>query len=232
MFKKIKENEGVQKFKELWQNKKTHDIMVLALWFVFIFIVILFARSTTSNSTYIPEEPNKEELSNILNYEFTYKKNDKEIQGQYYDNAIIFYKDNKRYYYKDKIYLIDETPTLTQNQDLDILRINIKMINNLINDITPTEIMDTKQYVVPLDRFISLYELDTDIDLSKIALYNVPITIFYNDNEINKITLDLSNYYSLKTNTNVTYPLTIYLYNINNVSDFRKSYDKLLEVNP
>lgn len=228
MIKKIKENEKVQIVKQLWQNKKTHDLIVLSLWFIFIFIVILFARTNTNTKIY--KENKQLNTIDIKDYEFTYKTNDKEIPGEYYENAIMFYHDNKRYYYKDNLYLVEEKALLMQNYDLDILKINIKMINNLISNITPTENSNIKQYLIPLDRFINLYEIDTDIDLSKMTLYNVPLNIYYNENEISKITLDLSNYYSLKTNTKITYPLTIYLYNINNVSDFRKTYDNLLEV--
>ena len=228
MLKKIKENEGLQKLKELWKNKKTHDIMVLSLWLVFIFIVILFARSTSSNQTYEDKE-SLNSLDKITTYEFTYKLNDKEFLGQYYNNAIIFYKDNKRYYYKEKLYQIAEPIKIIPNFDLDILKINVKMINNLIANITPNETNNIKQYIVPLDRFINLYEIDTEIDLSKSTLYNVPINIYYNNDEINKITLDLSNYYLLKTNNQTPNILIIYLYNINNISDFTNYYDKLLE---
>ena len=229
MFKKIKENEKVQKFQELWHNQKTHDIMVLSLWLIFIVIVILYARSNVSHHSYKPE-PKEINTSNVENYEFTYKTNDKEIPGEYYNGSVLFYQNNKRYYYKNNLYQIDESASLIPNYDLDILKINIKMIDNLISNINATETNNVKEYLIPLDRFINLYEIDTDIDLSKMALYNVPLRIYYNNNEINKITIDLSNYYSVKTNTNVEYPLTIYLYNVNNVSDFIKSYDKMLEV--
>ena len=229
MFKKIKENEGFQKFKELWQNKKTHDIIVLGLWLIFIFIVILFARSMTPSNTYITEEKSPNDLSNIRNYEFTYKTNDKQFVGQYYDDSIIFYKDNQRYYYKNDLYLVDDNIILISNYDLDILKINTKMLNNLISNITPTNTNNIKQYIIPLDKFLNIYEIDTDIDLSESTLYNVPLSIYYDNNEINKITLDLSNYYTLKTKNKITNILTIYLYNINNVSNFTEYYDKLLE---
>lgn len=229
MLKKIKENEGIQKFKELWKNKKTHDIMVLMLWFVFIFIVILFTRGMNFGTNYTEEEKVLG-LSNINSYDFTYKFNDKEFIGQYYDDSIMFYNDNKRYYYNNSLYLIDDNISIINNYDLNVLKINLKMIDSLISDSNPNEVNGAKQYVVPLDKFINLYEIDTDIDLSKSALYNIPISIYYSDDDISKITLDLTNYYSLKNVINNNNLLTIYLYNINNVSDFRKSYDKLLEV--
>ena len=229
MFKKIRENEGVLKFKELWQNKKTHDIMVLCLWLAFIFIVILFARSMNSSTSY-SEEKKVLGLSDISSYDFTYKIDDKEFIGQYYDDSIMFYKDNKRYYYNKNLYLIDDNVSMINNYDLSVLKINLNMIDRLISGITPSEINGTKQYIVSLDKFINLYEIDTDIDLSKSTLYNVPISIYYDMDDITKVTLDLTSYYSLKTGMSGNYVLTMNLYNINNILDFRKAYDKLLEV--
>ena len=183
----------------------------------------------TPSNTYITEEKSPNDLSNIRNYEFTYKTNDKQFVGQYYDDSIIFYKDNQRYYYKNDLYLVDDNIILISNYDLDILKINTKMLNNLISNITPTNTNNIKQYIIPLDKFLNIYEIDTDIDLSESTLYNVPLSIYYDNNEINKITLDLSNYYTLKTKNKITNILTIYLYNINNVSNFTEYYDKLLE---
>lgn len=229
MFKKIKENEKVLKAKELWQNPKTHDIAVLLFWLIFIFVVIIVARGMGSTPSHTTETSSVNNFDSIKSYDFTYKTNDSEIVGQAYDDSLLFYINNKRYYYKNNLYLIDEKASLVNNYDLGVLKINSKMLNNLVSGITPSDINGFKQYIVPLDRFINLYEIDTDINLSTAATYNVVISVYLKDDEINKVVLDLTNYYKLKNN-NINYPVTIYYYNINNVSDFTKGYDKMLEV--
>lgn len=229
MFKKIKENEKVIKLKELWQNPRTHDIMVLSFWLVFIFIVILFARSIGSSpKTSNDDNRQASDFASMKSYDFTYKTNDKVINGEAYEDALVFYVDNKRYYYKDNTYLIEEKASLI-NYDLDVLKINTTMLNSLISGITASDTGNFKQYIVPLDRFINLYEIDTDADLSRAATYNVVISVYLVDNEISKVVLDLSNYYSLKTGSSVNYPVTIYYYNVNKVSDFKKGFEKLKE---
>ena len=232
MFKKIKENEKVQKLLELWNNPKTHDITVLMLWLIFILIVIIFVRSMGNNvpKTAKDNNYNVNSFENMKSYDFTYKTDSIEISGQAYDDALLFYLTNKRYYYHNNLYIIDENKSPVLNFDLNVLKINSKMLSNLVSNITPTDNENFKQYVVPLDRFINLYEVDTDVDLSKAATYNVIVSVYFANNEINKVVLDLTNYYVLKNQNSSNSLVTIYYYNINNVSDFKKSYDKILEV--
>lgn len=231
MFKRIRESDWYIKFKELWANPKTHAMIVLAFWLIFMVVAIVLVRVTTNTS--VPTQKIEKvatSFASVQNYDFTYKTNDLEINGSYYDDATIFYLNNKRYYAKDNVYLIDDKVQKLDNFDLSVLKLNSKVLNNLVSGITPAENNDFKQYIVPLDRFINLYELDTDMDLSKAATYNITVSVYTKDKAINKVILDLSSYYTLKTGTNVSYPVTINYYNVNNVSDFAKGYDKLVEV--
>ena len=238
MFKRIKErakeNETLQKIKELWKNPKTHDITVLLFWLIFIIIVIIFTRGITQTSSNIPTPntniQNVTTFENIKSYDFTYKTKDLEISGQAYNEATVFYLNNKRYYYKNNIYQIEDNPVLINDYDPSVLKINAIFLNNLVSGITPLDNQNFKQYIVPLDRFINLYDIDTDIDLTKAINYNIPVSVYLTNNEINKVVLDLTNYYTLKTGTNTNYQVTINFYNVNNVSDFSKDYDKLVEV--
>ena len=102
------------------------------------------------------------------------------------------------------------------------------MINNLISGITGTEIDNYKQYLVPLDRFINLYDIDTDIDLSKATSYNIIINIYKENNVVSKVTLDLTNYKLYTTGQIESYIINIYYYNVNNVSDFSKHYNQMI----
>ena len=237
MFKRIKErvneNETLQMLKKLWKNEKTHDIAVLLFWLIFIIIVIIFTRGISQTPNIPTSNTNTKSITtfeNIKSYDFTYKTNDLEISGQAYNEATIFYLNNKRYYYKNNIYQIDDNPVLINNYDPGILKINTIFLNNLVSGITPLDNQNYKQYIVPLDRFINLYDIDTNIDLTKAINYNVPVSVYLTNNVINKVVLDLTNYYTLKTGTNTSYQVTINYYNVNNVSDFSKEYDKLVEV--
>ena len=229
MFKKIKENEKLNKLKEYWHNPKTHDIIMLCFWLLFIVVVILFLKISTS----VPKTPTQEitkynTFEKIQNYDFTYKMDNKVIQGEAYNDKLLFYLNNNRYYYKDHVYLIDDIAIIDPNFDLDILKINPKMLNSLTENITPKKADNFNQYIVPLDKFINLYEESTTLDLSAASNYNIIINVYYKNDEINKIILDLSNYYNLKNNTQNIHLLTINYYNINNVSNFTKGYDKII----
>ena len=228
MFKKIKENEKVQKIRELWKNPKTHDVAVLVFWLIFITVVIVFMRMSTPNTT-TNYETNLNSFSNIRSYDFRCKTNDLEVNGKAYNDALVFYLNNKQYYYKNKVYLIDDEIKV-EDYDLGVLKINSKFLNNLVSGIVPTGNDNFKQYLVPLDRFINLYDYDTDLDLSKAATYNIVVSVYFKDDIINKVILDLSSYYTLKSGKEINYPVTIYYYNLNNVSDFTKGYDKVVEV--
>lgn len=230
MFKKIKENEKVQMVKSFWKNPRTHDITVLAFWLLFIIIVIVFMRVTMSPSSNTSYENTVIGFNNINSYEFRYKTDNLVISGEYYNEALVFYLDNKQYYYKDKVYLIDDEIRALETYDLGVLKISSKFLNNLVSGINPTDNGSFKQYVIPLDRFINLYENDTDLDLSKAATYNIIVSVYYTDNEISKVVLDLSSYYTFKNGSETKYSVTIYYYNLNNVSNFTKGYEKVVEV--
>ena len=137
MFKKIRENEKVIKIKELWNNPRSHDIMVLIFWLLFIFFIIIFVRSMGSSTPSSKEIQKLKDFNSMKSYEFTYKTNDNVINGEYYNGGILFYIDNKKYYFNNNVYLIDEKANII-NYDLGILKIDSKFLNNL----TPNEVFD------------------------------------------------------------------------------------------
>ena len=203
MFKRIKkrvqENETLQMLKKLWKNPKTHDIAVLLFWLIFIIIVIVFTRGITQTPKIQPPNTNTKSITtfeNIKSYDFTYKTSDLEINGQAYNEATVFYLNNKRYYYKNNTYQIQDNPVLITNYDPGVLKINTIFLNNLVSGITPLENQNYKQYIVPLDRFINLYDIDTSIDLTKAINYNIPLSVYLNNNEINKVVLDYNPKYN------------------------------------
>ena len=59
--------------------------------------------------------------------------------------------------------------------------------------------------------------------------YNIVVNVYKNkDNSIKGVILDLTNYRLFRFNDNKSFVVTIYYYNINNVSDFTKGYEKMV----
>ncbi|MBQ9011546.1 MAG: hypothetical protein IJ093_02735 [Bacilli bacterium] len=229
MFKRIKESPTYEKIKELWNNSKTRSIIVLGFWLAFIFLVIVFARVSfpSSNESNVIINDN---FASLNSYDFTYETSDLLISGQQYDKKQLFYLNNHRYYYNENVYLFDDKAIIQNNFDLNVLKINHLFLNNLLNGINYSNGDGFRQYVVSLDRFINLYEIDTDLDLSKAMNYNIVVTVYTSDNIINKVVMDLTNYRILKTGDNTRYLLNIYYYNVNKLSDFSIDFDKRIGV--
>lgn len=229
MFKRIKESEKLQRFKELWNDTKTHSIMVLSFWLIFMAVLIVFVRLTATPSTNTTSnEPLATSFESIKNYEFSYVQSTNELNGQVYDDSMLFILNNHRYYYKDDVYLINGDTGVKQDLDLGWLKINAKMLNNLLAGLNGTDINGYTQYVVPLDRFINLYEIDTDADLTKAMTYSVVVNVYKKDDVINKVVLDMTNYRLFRFNDSKPYVVSLYFYNINKINDFTSDFDKIV----
>lgn len=222
MFKKIKENPYYVKFKEMRANPKLKPITSLVLWFIFIVVLIIFVRGLPSNSSSASVQKKI-----ISNYKFTYKNNNLVIFGESYDGKMEFFYQNNRYYYNEEnVYLINEqNATLINNFDLNVLKIDFNFINNLISNLDYNLNGDFKEYVVPLSRFLNLYDVDVPINLSLANQYNIIVRIYENDNRIYKYQFDLTGYYNYKGLNNEGL-LNIDIYG--EVNDFTKYYDKLV----
>lgn len=228
MFKKIKENPYYQKFKEMRADPKLRPITSLILWFIFFVIVILFARGLTSTRANLESTETQKTTLSDSNYEFTYSNNSGVIFGQTYDDKLEFMYGGNRYYYNgETVYLIqNQQATIMPAFDLNVLKINSKMINNLIGNLTYNMDGEAKQYLVPLSNFLNLYEVDVEADLSLANQYNIVINVYENENGIYMYKLDLTNYYNYRGLNNDGI-LTIDIYN-SEVKDFTKYYDELV----
>ena len=227
MFKKIKDNEVYKKFKELRSNPQTKAVMSLALWFIFFIIIILFARSTSSSS----KSNNTANYKKITSYEYVYKNNKSTIFGMKYNEKQIFNILDKKYYFDgENIYLIvDHSLSLENNFDLGYLKITPSMIEDLTKNINYTQNGEARQYLIPLINFINLYQNDTEIDLSLANNYNIIVNMYYKNNDLYMIKVDLSNYYKFY-NLEDDGVLTIDLYNKNKLNNFTLEYEKMLGV--
>lgn len=228
MFKKIKGNPYYQKFKEMRADPKLRPITSLILWFIFFVIVILFARGLTSTRANLESTETQKTTLSDSNYEFTYSNNSGVIFGQTYDDKLEFMYGGNRYYYNgETVYLIqNQQATIMTAFDLNVLKINSKMINNLVGNLTYNMDGEAKQYLVPLSNFLNLYEVDVEADLSLANQYNIVINVYENDNGIYMYKLDLTNYYNYRGLNNDGI-LTIDIYN-SEVNDFTKYYDELV----
>ena len=223
MFKKIKENPYYMKFKEMRADPKLKPITSLILWFIFIIIVVIFVRGTIGDSNKEIKTVNK----NITNYEFTYTNNKGVIFGESYNDKLTFIYDGNRYYYNlENVYLIkNQSGVLVPNFDLNVLKISPKMINNLVGNLTYNTNTEAKEYTVPLSRFLNLYEVDVEADLSLANSYNIIVKVYENEKGIYMYNLDLTNYYNFRGLNNDGI-LTIDIYG--EVNDFTKYYDELI----
>ena len=228
MFKKIKEKEAYKKYIELRSNPQTKAIMSLGLWLLFFIIIVIFTRGINSNRV-----PNySKSIDKIISsYEYTYQNNKMTIFGRFYNGKQVFSILNSKYYYNgENVYLVNGNALeKVSNFDMNILKITVDFVDKLTNNLSFSENGNVKQYIVPLVNFINLYEIDTAIDLSFANNYNIIIQKFFNDDDLYKIEVDLTNYYNIN-NINDDGKLIIDLYNKNQIGDFTFDYDRVLGV--
>ncbi len=228
MFKKIKENPYYKKFKEMRADPKLRPITTLILWFIFMAVVVVFVRSMYSTDYTVQTEQEVNEVEAIQNYEFTYTNDTLTVFGECYDGNLIFIVNGGKYYYNGtNVYLVqNQSATLVEGFDLNILKITPSMINSLTENLTYQEYGTYKQYWVPLANFLNLYETDVDVDLTETIQYNIIINVYEDDDGIYMYKLDLSNYYNYRELTDGGI-LTIDIYD-REIDDFTEYYDELI----
>ena len=233
MEKKAETKSKFQILKELWQNPKTHAMVVLGLWLIFIGGLILFLKissiismETPSNQLENNIDPLKQ-FNDMKSYEFNYMSNDLSLNGTVYEDKYLLYLDNQRYYKNKSLYKISNN--IENSNEPEILKLNNKMIYSLIKDISPISNEQYDSYLVPLINFIDTYEGITTNDYN-LSSYNIVINVYKKDDIINKVVIDLTNYYKYKGANIDNYILTINYYNIDNISDFTKEYDEMIGV--
>lgn len=224
MFKKLKDKEVYKKYKEIRSNPKSSARFSLVFWLLFFVIVVFIVRGMGSSSVSTAESTRK-----ISKYEYTFTNNSGVVFGICDGKRQVFTILDKKYYYDgDKIYLVNgHELSLVSDFDFGLLKINIEFIDMLTSNITSVTNGDNERYLVPLTRFISLYENDTDVDLSFAESFNVIVDKYYKNGSIYMIKINLDSYYQYK-NLESDGLLTIDIYNINRVSALE--YEKMLGV--
>ncbi len=228
MENEVKEKTKLEIIKELWKNPKTHAIIVLGFWLIFIGILILFLKisSITKETAVNPESVSPlDKFNKMTSYEFNYTANDLSLNGLYYQDKYLLYLDNQKYYKSNALYKISDNIELSE--EIEILKLNNKMLYNLIKDITPVQNNEYNSYLVPLMNFIKEYE-NINVTDYNLATYNIVVNVYQKNDTINKVIIDLTNYYKYKQLNIDSYILNISYYNINNLSDFTKEYEEMI----
>ena len=221
---KFRENEKFSTFFNIWDNKRLKGLISLGIWFVFFLIVILVFRTNTP--TQVEKKLELSEIvSNINNYELVYNiTQDDQINtfsGLYNNNKFIIYKDNLKYFIQDKTYLVnDDILKEVENPfDLDITKINVNNVYNIIKDEKTlydytTSKIKTSVYKINLSEISQLIndKIDT-IDTTEIQ-FNTQ------DNELKSIKIDLTSYMNYNELKYKKYIVELVLTSINNVNDF------------
>lgn len=207
----MKDNKEKRTFKELWQDKRMHAVIVLGLWFLFFIIVFLilgiislFTPNKEVNPP-IKEETKEEVPANIVNllenlknsnYQFNYTVTNNESTITYNGNCengeIIGYFENgegiKKYTVKDGIYyqIIKEERIEDINLISDFDKPNLD-INTIIE-----KIKEYEKNLEPLQEE-NVYTYDF---LNDVGIYKIQVTV--TDSLISKIGIQAdTTYYEL-----------------------------------
>lgn len=193
------------KFKEIWNNKRYHALIILLLYFIF-FAIVLSSISPSSNQSIISKTSlEKYEIMNEYKYEVKITQNEDETY-------ITGYKSE----FEHKLTINDEYYKIINNlyYDSSDNLVDFKNIYGIdINDFEPKDIVQyinkgtldsetkytsglvKKSYIIPTMDFLSIYA--SDIEEINPILDNIIIDT-YEDDSINKIQMDLSSYMNLK----------------------------------
>ena len=233
IIQKLKKNNILKKIIEILSNKRYRAIIILIFWFFFFLIVTLIIRSTNKYQTPIKQELTVLEiLENIDNYNFTYEvvNNDEtySINGSYINNETVLNIDDKKYFIKDKIYLIENEKLKETNDlfELNFYNLNIQNIYDLIKD---EEILyETKQEEIKSTVYkVSMNEFSKIIGKELNSNDTIEITAETKDNEYNSIYIDLTKYMNYDELKYKNYSIKINLDSINEIT--QTSYSSLIE---
>ena len=203
----------IKKIREWLKDPKKKALTQLGLYAVFfVFVFILIGMGDNSNTPdYVPEETNKE----VTNYEYIYKINNNEvinqITGTLNNNGDTFNYNGLNYVKKEGVVYLNNTPVTL---DFDVDRYKYKNIELLIeNANSKTTYTDSSKVVYNMNivEYFTLLNEVNNCSVLDCTIINVPITI-ENDNYINHVLIDLSNYYGYKYIVEINYN------NINKIS--------------
>lgn len=211
MFDKIKENDYVKKFLDLWMVPRYRALIILGLYIIFFAVVI--SSFKTDSYVYRPiknKENALEKYEKMDNYQYSAtieNEISKKMSGRVYKDKQLIMLDNNNYYYDGNKLYKKEDSYIEFNENLlefDIWRFTPKLICELIQNgklESKTEYADgikSKTYLVSLVDFIKLYFGDDTT--GKESVY---VTLYEHDNMITKVELDLTSIYHMQQFSNL-----------------------------
>ncbi|MBQ9181023.1 MAG: hypothetical protein IJ134_00045 [Bacilli bacterium] len=191
----------IKQFKEIWNNKIYHSIIILgfyAIFFLFIFLFLSFNK--TQPKVY---EKNIDSLSlyeNMKSYDYklSYTKDiNKTVTGTYCNNNYYFVIDSDIYKYSNNMLYKNNTTINRNDLFLDILRFNNTDIYNLIKKSILNETITYSNYkkqiyTITSNEYYNWYNNTTS------NLENILITLTIEKNYITKIELEKTNDFKLE----------------------------------
>lgn len=154
MFKKTKEkinqNEYIVFIKKMWEHKRYRSLLVLALYFIFFFIIITGLRSTYQDSDVNNKNNNfsfkniKEEYNNLRDYSYEIFVNEESLVLGNLDNGINSFK------YQEKNYTIINNNIYTE-EDGDLKKVELENNDILLSIIEEITLNNLIEYVFSLD---------------------------------------------------------------------------------
>ena len=206
MFEKIKENEYVQKFIELWEIPRYRSLIKLGIYIIF-FAFVIASINTNSTNDLTPTNTNKvdvmeayEEMSNYQ-YRVTTKN---EIENE--DKQIITFNDNSYYYNNINLYKRENDVYKLSNDNLSefaVWRFSPSFITNLIQKgefESKTEYADgiiANTYLIKVEDFLMAYYNTVTTDDRTFKL-----TIYQSEKQVTKVELDITNIYNMSQYAN------------------------------
>lgn len=205
MFKRITENEYVQKFLELWQNPRYRSLIILGMYIIFFALVISSIDTSSNNYEESKKVDVMKEYSMMNNYSSKIIiKNELEenINIKVNKNDYLINYNNENYYYNTvKLYKQDGEAYKRVNTnllDFEVWKFTPKFISDLIEKGTfnsKTEYADgtiANTYLVKIEDFIKSYSNNENSDIRTFE-----ITVYQNEKQVNKVVLNLTNIYNI-----------------------------------
>lgn len=206
--------EYFKKIKELLKDPKKKALVQLGIYGIFFLIVFILLSNggKSSNSNY---SDYVEENTDVTNYEYVYKLNNNEvinqITGTLNNNEDTFNYNGLNYIKKEGVVYLNNTPVTL---DFDVDKYKYNNIELLIeNNDSKTTYNDSNKVVYNMNviKYFNLLKEVNNCSIMDCNNINVAITI-EEDNYINYVLIDLSNYYGYKYNIEINYN------NINKIS--------------
>ena len=213
-FKKV-----INKFRELWKDKRYRSLMILLMYLIF-FIIIFSILNFDSGKVH-------------SNYEQTIEFKDYNIYDFSIEldiNTFVYSLNGKRY--QDKYEFIFDNQNFDMNYDeirqsnLDINIVNVfEFTPYFINNMLDNSVLISEKKMVATNEIVKEYSLDLSKYLQildyNLDIYNpddiILITMTELDNQVTNIKLDLTNFYKNLEEAYQEYKITINYSNLNNI---------------